>query len=111
MQLAGYYGDNGVGVIIVNSEVTEANWVVEPSTKKRESLTAEEVLFVFNERLPTVLRDSSHVHRKLKWHCMLRNVCLTSIRSRLKPVRVQVNHLPISSLLHCGPKKMMQRSS
>ena len=55
MQLAGYYGDNGVGVIIVNSEVTEANWVVEPSTKKRESLTAEEVLFVFNERLPTVL--------------------------------------------------------
>lgn len=55
MQLAGFYGDNGVGVIIVNSDVTEANWVVEPSTKKREGLDPEEVLHIFNERLPSVL--------------------------------------------------------
>ena len=34
MHLAGMYGENGVGVVIVNSAVTRSNWVVEPHIRK-----------------------------------------------------------------------------
>lgn len=52
MELAGHYGRNGVGVVIVDNAVTRANWVVEPHDPKRILLDEEDVIRVFQERLP-----------------------------------------------------------
>lgn len=55
MHLAGDFGENGVGFIIVDNAVTRDLWVVEPS-KKREVPVDDEVLRAFfEERLPAAL--------------------------------------------------------
>jgi len=55
MGLAGRYGDDGIGVIIVDSAVTRDNWVVEPHAKKQVRVDPAAVRAFFEETLPTVL--------------------------------------------------------
>lgn len=55
MQLAGIYGEGGVGVVIVDNDVTAANWVVEPYAPKQISVSEDAVRAVLTERLPEAL--------------------------------------------------------
>ena len=55
MELAGLYGQNGVGVVIVDNGITRANWVVEPHDPKRVLLDEDEVVRVFRERMPSAI--------------------------------------------------------
>jgi len=55
MALAARYGDDGVGVVIVNSTVDADNWVVEPHAVRSVPVTADDVERVFHELLPRVL--------------------------------------------------------
>jgi ATP-dependent DNA helicase DinG len=55
MQLAGAYGENGVGFVIVDSEVGRDNWVVEPYKKVIHVVSDEEVEAFFDEALPRVV--------------------------------------------------------
>jgi ATP-dependent DNA helicase DinG len=55
MALAGRYGDDGVGFVIVDSDVSKANWVVEPHQKKVVPLDPDDVEAFFRERLPAAL--------------------------------------------------------
>lgn len=52
MQLASLYGEEGVGVVITDNEVSRARWVVEPYVRKEEKVEDTEVLKVFEELLP-----------------------------------------------------------
>jgi ATP-dependent DNA helicase DinG len=52
MQLASLYGEDGVGVVIVNNDVTQDNWVVEPHVRKRVVVDVDEIDRIFLEVLP-----------------------------------------------------------
>lgn len=52
MDLAGRYGDGGIGVVIVDSALTRDNWVVEPHAKKAIKIDPDAVRAVFEEGLP-----------------------------------------------------------
>lgn len=51
-QIAGDFGENGVGFVIVNNAVNDARWVVEPHKKKQVPVDPDEVRRVFTELLP-----------------------------------------------------------
>ena len=53
--LAGLYGDDGIGVIIVNNAVDEANWVVEPHAEQRRDVEPGEIRAFFEDTLPGIL--------------------------------------------------------
>ncbi len=55
LQLAGKYGEDGVGVVIVNNAVDQSRWVVEPHVPKRVLVNPEDVVRFFTYRLPRVL--------------------------------------------------------
>lgn len=55
LQLASMYGEDGVGVVIVNSEVTRDNWVVEPWKPERRQVSDEALVRFFEEGLPGAL--------------------------------------------------------
>ncbi|TNE91435.1 MAG: hypothetical protein EP330_05180 [Deltaproteobacteria bacterium] len=52
MDLAGRYGDAGIGVVIVDSLVSRDNWVVEPYAKKQIRVDPEDVIRFFTRELP-----------------------------------------------------------
>lgn len=51
MHLAGMYAEDGVGVVIVDSAVTRANWVVEPHVQKQVPVDPEDVARFFRDDL------------------------------------------------------------
>ncbi|MFK7931689.1 MAG: helicase C-terminal domain-containing protein [Myxococcota bacterium] len=55
MHLAGLYGDEGVGVVIVNSDVTADNWVVEPHAERHVNVEKEQVERFFSVDLPRIM--------------------------------------------------------
>lgn len=55
MALAGLYGDDGVGVVIVDSMVQRDNWVVEPHAKRAVHVPDSAIIDFFEARLPEVL--------------------------------------------------------
>ncbi len=54
MQLAGRYGEDGVGFVIVDSEVSRSNWVVEPPRHEHQPLEPQEIEQFFREVLPRI---------------------------------------------------------
>lgn len=50
--LAGDFGEDGVGFVIVDSAVTRSNWVVEPMTRSLEPVEPEAIRRFFDEELP-----------------------------------------------------------
>ena len=57
MYLANLYGEDGIGVVIVNNEVDRAQWVVEPHRSKVVLLDEAEIEHIFKEKLPSVVQD------------------------------------------------------
>ena len=55
MMLANLYGEDGVGVVIVNNAVDKALWVVEPYCKENKPVDLDEVKHIFLERLPSAM--------------------------------------------------------
>ena len=55
MMLANLYGEDGVGVVIVNNNVEDALWVVEPYQESIQPLDLAKVQEVFEHRLPRVM--------------------------------------------------------
>jgi ATP-dependent DNA helicase DinG len=58
MRLAALYGDEGVGVLIVDNDVREGNWVVEPYERPITPLDPVEVEHFFRHTLPERLPGS-----------------------------------------------------
>ncbi len=54
-ELAARYGDEGVGVVIVDSAVTRDRWVVEPATRAAQPVDRDRLRAFFLEELPRVL--------------------------------------------------------
>jgi len=54
-QLAHQYGDEGVGVVIVDSDVTRATWVVEPAVREDQPVDRDRLVAFFEEDLPRIL--------------------------------------------------------
>jgi ATP-dependent DNA helicase DinG len=52
LHLAGLYGDDGIGVVIVDSQVQRDNWVVEPHAVRQVRVDPAAVIRVFCEALP-----------------------------------------------------------
>ena len=55
LQLAGRYGEDGVGVVIVDNNVTRSRWVVEPHVASAVAIDAADIRRVFTETLPRVM--------------------------------------------------------
>ena len=55
MMLANIYGDNGIGVVIVNNDVSNSFWVVEPHLNERKSVDLQEIQDFFEKDLPQVM--------------------------------------------------------
>ncbi|MEZ4238848.1 MAG: hypothetical protein R3F59_22380 [Myxococcota bacterium] len=55
LQLAHLYGEDGVGVVIVDSDVTRSNWVVEPHVRAVVPVDDTELVRFFREGLPKAL--------------------------------------------------------
>jgi ATP-dependent DNA helicase DinG len=55
MQLAALYGEDGVGVVIVDSEVSRSNWVVEPYAPVQRPVDDEALSQFFTEGLSRVM--------------------------------------------------------
>jgi ATP-dependent DNA helicase DinG len=55
MQLAGTFGEDGVGFVIVDSAVTRDNWVVEPKRARRVAVDEEALRAFFEEDLPRAM--------------------------------------------------------
>ena len=55
LQLAHLYGEDGVGVIITDNDVTRSNWVVEPHKSTRRPVKPELLRQFFETDLPRVL--------------------------------------------------------
>lgn len=56
-QLAGFYGDDGVGFVIVDSKVERDAWIVEPHAPKAVAVDPAAVEAFFRDALPRVLPD------------------------------------------------------
>lgn len=54
MSLAGTFGEEGIGFVIVDSEVTRSNWIVEPLAKKVVPVDPKEIEVIFLQRLPAL---------------------------------------------------------
>lgn len=54
-ELAARYGDEGIGVVIVDSAVTRDNWVVEPATRAAQPVDRDRLRAFFLDDLPRVL--------------------------------------------------------
>jgi len=52
MLLAGQFGEDGVGFVIVDNAVSRAQWVVEPHARKVVAIDREALVAVFTESLP-----------------------------------------------------------
>ncbi len=52
MQLAGNFGEDGVGFVIVDNEVSRAQWVVEPHARKIVGVDRTLLRAIFEEKLP-----------------------------------------------------------
>ncbi|MBT3221107.1 MAG: hypothetical protein HN348_18655, partial [Proteobacteria bacterium] len=57
MRLASMYGDEGIGVVIVDNDLKHSNWVVEPYAKKEVFIDPEEIEVVFEKLLPKAMPD------------------------------------------------------
>jgi ATP-dependent DNA helicase DinG len=55
MHLAGVFGEDGVGFIIVDNAVSRSNWVVEPLKKKVVRVDGDQLARFFREGLPSIL--------------------------------------------------------
>lgn len=55
MHMAGLYGDDGIGVVIVDNDVRRALWVVEPRTRKVQHLDPAKVREFFDDTLPGII--------------------------------------------------------
>lgn len=55
LQLAQLYGENGVGVVIVDSAVSRSNWVVEPFVPQGRPIDEGQLRAFFEESLPRAL--------------------------------------------------------
>ncbi len=55
MVLAAQFGEDGVGFVIVNSGVTEAQWVVEPHARTLRPIDRAALLAIFDTQLPAAL--------------------------------------------------------
>ena len=55
MMMANIYGDNGIGVVIVNNDVSNSFWVVEPHLEEMKKVDLQEVQDFFEKELPTVM--------------------------------------------------------
>jgi ATP-dependent DNA helicase DinG len=55
LQLAGRYGEDGVGVVIVDNRVERSRWVVEPHVRQSVAVSEAEVAAVFLEAFPRVM--------------------------------------------------------
>jgi ATP-dependent DNA helicase DinG len=55
MQLAQLYGDDGIGVVIVDNDVRKALWVVEPRVRRVARLDPEDVRQFFEENIPRAI--------------------------------------------------------
>ena len=55
LNIAGQLGQDGVGSVIVNNEVDQANWIVEPHRRQPIKVEAEAVRAFFAEALPRVM--------------------------------------------------------
>ncbi len=58
MVLANLYGEDGVGVVIVNNNVDRAMWVVEPHLSKLQEIEEDAVRFFFEDQLPKIMHDN-----------------------------------------------------
>ncbi len=58
MQLAGLYGDDGVGFLIVDSDVSRANWVVEPYAPSEVAVDRRSLEAFFAEGLRRALAEA-----------------------------------------------------
>lgn len=70
--LAARFGEDGVGVVIVNNAVSEALWVVEPHRRERVRVTQDEVEAFFLDALPRALPGYEPRPGQLE---MARSVC------------------------------------
>ncbi len=52
MELAGHFGEDGVGFVIVDNDVSRAQWVVEPHARKVQRVDRALLVAIFDERLP-----------------------------------------------------------
>ena len=52
MELAGQFGEDGVGFVIVNNDVDRAQWVVEPKARALVRVDREAVTRIFTAQLP-----------------------------------------------------------
>jgi len=55
MSLAALYGDDGIGVVIVDNPVKQALWVVEPMVRPIKRIDPAEVQAFFEEKLPQIM--------------------------------------------------------
>ena len=55
MQLAAIYGEDGVGVVIVDSQVSRSNWVVEPYAPTQKEVDGEALRRFFEEGLARLM--------------------------------------------------------
>ncbi|MFT7519514.1 MAG: ATP-dependent DNA helicase DinG, partial [Kiritimatiellia bacterium] len=55
--LAGIYGDDGVGMVIVDSDVRRDNWVIEPHAEHRVSVDESALHAFFEHGLPRAMPD------------------------------------------------------
>ena len=55
LQLAGRYGEAGVGVVIVDNAVERSRWVVEPHVARAVALDEDKVARIFRDVLPRVM--------------------------------------------------------
>ena len=58
MELAGRYGEDGVGVVITDNRCTKALWVVEPHQREPVAIDEADVRHFFDEALPRALPDT-----------------------------------------------------
>ncbi|MFT4621607.1 MAG: ATP-dependent DNA helicase DinG [Myxococcota bacterium] len=58
MQLAGIYGDDGVGFVIVDSTVHRSNWVIEPYVRRASPVDRDRLDRFFTVDLPRVLNTT-----------------------------------------------------
>ena len=79
MALASRYGEDGVGVVIVDSAVGHSHWVVEPHVHREVAVDPARLERFFDEALRGVVGRSNEYHalivRHGKAHCRRRPVC------------------------------------
>lgn len=106
LYIAGRYGEDGIGSIIVDNEVTRSNWIVEPHAPKSVSVSDADLTDFFERGLPAAMPGFEPRPAQLQMAMAVRDALVHG-----SPLRVEAGTGTGKSLAYLVPAALWARQA